>query len=126
MRDSGVGYITNRYPLVEMHLARGDCMAWLARHGYSAPPKSACYFCPYTNDERWRQMKRDEPRQWEAACAFDRRLRERRATKLAAGIKGEIFVHRSMQPLDQVDFRTWAERGQPDLFGNECEGMCGV
>jgi hypothetical protein len=25
-----------------------------------------------------------------------------------------------------VDFRTDAEIGQPDLFLNECEGMCGL
>jgi hypothetical protein len=31
-----------------------------------------------------------------------------------------------MKPLDEVDFRTSFEKGQDDLFGNECEGMCGV
>ena len=36
------------------------------------------------------------------------------------------FLHRSCQPLSQVDFRTDAEFGQGDLFGNECEGVCGV
>jgi hypothetical protein len=35
-------------------------------------------------------------------------------------------MHHSLQPLDQVDLSTWAERGQPDLFNMECEGMCGV
>jgi hypothetical protein len=28
--------------------------------------------------------------------------------------------------LDEVDLRTDSEAGQPDLFINECEGMCGV
>jgi hypothetical protein len=29
-------------------------------------------------------------------------------------------------PLPEVDLRTDDEAGQPDLFNNECEGMCGV
>ena len=33
-------------------------------------------------------------------------------------------MHRSMVPLDQVDFRQI--ENQADLFGDECEGVCGV
>jgi hypothetical protein len=29
-------------------------------------------------------------------------------------------------PLDQADLSTPADRGQLDLWGNECDGMCGV
>ena len=36
------------------------------------------------------------------------------------------FVHRSRKPLAEVDFRTAEEAGQINMFGNECEGMCGV
>ena len=47
-------------------------------------------------------------------------------------MRGVPFLHPSLVPLDQVDFRTDIERGQLSLwldeqsFGNECEGMCGV
>jgi len=36
------------------------------------------------------------------------------------------FLHRSLLPLDQVDFSTDEDHGQQVMFGNECEGMCGV
>lgn len=36
------------------------------------------------------------------------------------------FLHRSCKPLSEVDFSTEEERGQLDMFNNECEGMCGV
>ena len=42
------------------------------------------------------------------------------------GFRGEQYMHRSLKPLAEVDFRTHAEAGQSDLFINECEGMCGV
>jgi len=35
-------------------------------------------------------------------------------------------MHRSLVPLDQVDLSTAEDRGQLNLFLNECEGMCGV
>lgn len=45
---------------------------------------------------------------------------------LSNNFHSEIFLHRSCVPLDQVDFSTDGERGQGLLWGNECEGMCGV
>jgi hypothetical protein len=41
-------------------------------------------------------------------------------------IKGEQFMHRSLKPLEEVDFRNAEDFGQVNMFGNECEGMCGV
>lgn len=37
-----------------------------------------------------------------------------------------IYLHRSAVPLEVADLSTAADRGQLDLFGNECEGLCGV
>lgn len=68
-------------------------------------------------------MKRSEPAEWARAVAYDHDLRKVRATKLAAGIKGEIFMHRSMKPLVDADL---GDEQTIDMFGNECEGMCGV
>jgi len=35
-----------------------------------------------------------------------------------------LFLHSSMTPLADVDLDP--DRDQVDMFGNECEGMCGV
>lgn len=126
MKPSGVKYITNYYPLVEMNMSRDDCLQWMKAKGYPMPSKSACYFCPYTSDARFREMKMTDPDSWGKALAFDNAMRQTRVAKLAAGIKGEIFVHRSMTPLESVDLRNAEDAGQLSMFGNECEGMCGV
>jgi hypothetical protein len=34
------------------------------------------------------------------------------------------YLHRSLQPLGTVVFDPM--KNEPSLFGNECEGMCGV
>lgn len=124
MKPSGVKYIKNYYPLVDLRITRGDCLAWMKRHNYPSPPKSACYFCPYTSDGRWIEMKRSAPDEWQRAVEFDEALRKNRSKKInGAGIKGEIFVHRSMKPLSVAEF---GDDKTIDMFGNECEGMCGV
>lgn len=114
MKPNRVKYITNIWPLIDKRMTRWDCERWLTAHGYPIPPKSACVFCPYHSDVTWRQI-RNVPEDWTHAVAVDRELNKR----------GE-FVHKSLKPLDQVDFSTDEDHGQQVMFGNECEGMCGV
>jgi hypothetical protein len=125
MRTSDVAYIRNSYPLVDRRITRAGCLAWLKARGYPVPPKSACLGCPYHHNALWSEMKRERPEEWAETVAFDRVIR-----RGLPGVKGEAFVHRSMIPLDLVDLRTNAEKGQPTLPGlgweEECSGHCGV
>lgn len=106
-----------RWPLIELGMSRRDCEAWLRRHGYPIPPKSSCLGCPFHSDAMWRDLRDNSPDEWADTVAVDRAMR-------AGG--GAEFMHAQRVPLDQVDLSTHAERGQADLFGNECEGMCGL
>ncbi len=117
MRDSDVRYITNRYPLVELRMARIDCLLWLEAHGYPRPPKSACIGCPYRTNAQWRDLAADE---WSDAVAFDAAIRR------LPRVIGETFLHRSRIPLPMVDLSTERERGQMEMWGDECSGQCGV
>lgn len=110
-----------RFPLIERRMCRQDCMAWLRRHGYPIPPKSACIGCPFHDNARWRDMRDHDAEAWADAVEVDRALRSG-----LRGIRGDVFLHRSCVPLDLADLSTAADHGQLDLFGNECEGMCGV
>ncbi len=117
MRPSQVQYITNRHVLIEKQITRRDCLKWLADKGYPTPPKSSCIGCPYHDDLQWRNLT---PPEFADAVAVDRAIRQQ------PGFRGEQYMHRSLKPLDEVDLSTHAERGQIDMFNNECEGMCGV
>jgi hypothetical protein len=122
MKPSPDAWQRNRWPLIERGMSRQDCVRWMERAGWSAP-KSACTFCPYRSDESWIAMKREEPEAFAEAVAADHAIRR---GDHAQRLRAVPYIHRSMRPLDQVDFRTHAEIGQPDLFNNDCEGMCGV
>lgn len=126
MKDSRVKYITNVYPLIDLRMSRQHCLDWLRDHGYPIPEKSACVFCPYRSNANWREMKRQYPEEFVKAVTYDQSLRNGNRLRVAAGIKGELFVHRSMTPLDEAILGPHDTGFQMDLFGNECEGMCGV
>jgi len=114
MKDPFRKWTTNRYPLIEKNMRVGDCIRWMDRHGYPEPPRSACTFCPYHNDKEWRELPAAE---FSEAVEFEKALQ--------AVVPGE-YLHPSRVPLNQVDFSTDEDRGQLNMFNNECEGMCGV
>jgi len=121
MRDSAVGYIRNRYPLIVSRMTRANCVAWCERNGYPRPPRSACIGCPYHHDAEWRRMKREGNGEWQQAVEFDAAIRH------LPRIRGDVFLHRSCRPLSEVDLTTAEDHGQQSMaFGEECEGMCGV
>ena len=114
MKPSWVQYVVNRWPLLEQRMRRSDCLRWLERHGYGIPGKSSCIGCPYHSNDQWRALTAAE---FADAVEVDHAIRNGRHQQ---------FMHRSLKPLDQVDLSTPEERGQLNLFLNECEGMCGV
>jgi hypothetical protein len=121
MKDSGLPWLRNRWPLIERRMTRQDCVQWLERNGFSVPPKSACIGCPYTDRDRWRDRRARQPTEWADAVAFDEAIRHG-----LVGVTHEAYLHPSLRPLRELDFSTLEEHGQVNLFENECEGMCGV
>lgn len=114
-------YQKGRWPLLELNMTRQDCLRWLERHGYPRPPKSSCIGCPYHSNAMWREMRDQRPAEFGDAVALDRLIRD---GGTARGIRGQQFMHRQMVPLDEADLAD--PPAEPDLFGEECEGMCGV
>lgn len=124
IKPSYVEYIVRRDPLVERRMRRSDCAAWLTAHGFPIPAKSACTFCPYRSNARWRELKESDPEGFLRAVEIDEIIRP--------GMPGprrhkdeRWYVHHSREPLKDVDL----SRNPPvqlDMFNNECEGMCGV
>lgn len=125
MKDSGKVYIKHRWPLIERAWTRGHCLEWWEREFPGRkPPKSACEFCPYTDDDRWIDMRDNDPEAFSGAILVDRSVR-RPGARIARGLDAKLYAHRSLKPLDEVEF---VPGDGGSMFGmvNECEGMCGV
>ncbi len=118
MRPSREPWIEHRWPLVEARMTRVDCLLWMERHGYPRPPRSACVFCPYHSDAEWRTVRANAD-DWRMAVSVDELVRD--------GVRDtpeHLYLHRSLQPLADVDLRTEQEQGQLELWGSECDGLC--
>jgi len=128
MKPSRVKYAVSRWPLIELEMKRYHCENWLANRGLKAP-RSACVFCPYHSNAEWKRLKDQEPEDFERAVRFEKAYQAAKSTTLSTTLSTTHFMpylHSDRVPLDQVDFSTDYDRGQLNLFGNECEGMCGV
>ncbi len=73
MTQPDVSYYAHVFPLIERRMTRFDCARLLVENGLPVPPKSACWFCPYTRAERLDEITRLYP---DVARALDD-LRER-------------------------------------------------
>lgn len=124
MKPSRDKRIVHRWPLVDMGMKRKNCLQWMEAKGYPKPPRSACVYCPYHSDAEWRRLRDEEPEAFASAVQFDA---DYRRVKVETGnTRGLPYLHASLKPLDEVDLSTDVERGQGVLWGNECEGLCGV
>ena len=127
MKPARKKWIAHRFPLIDAAMTRSDCAELSARHG-AHPRKSSCVFCPYHSDAFWLDLQKNHAEEFAVACQADRNVRN----LTTAGVTRPAFLHRSLRPLDEVDFLRWRDTpGQAHLFnldgfGNECEGVCGV
>ena len=133
MKASRVPWIRNRYPLIEAGMSRRDCYNWFKdRYPDQLLVKSSCVGCPYHSRSQWVRIKQDTPEEFAEACVLDEGIRHHR--QWATEGKGEVrkpaflYLHSSFLPLAEAvardEFKTFLN--DPDGFGNECEGHCGV
>ena len=134
MKPAQVQYVKNIWPLIDAGMTRQNCLSWMKKNNYPMPGKSSCIVCPYHDDKTWREMKINEPEEFSQAVKYDVQYRneiegwaidKKDLRKKDEGF--QVFLHRSLKPLGEIDFRNLEDMGQQRLeFGEECEGMCGV
>jgi hypothetical protein len=119
MKPARDKYINNVHPLIDLKMSRKDCLKWMSENAFPLPEKSACICCPFHDDKYWYFMKHNRPEEFADAVEFDKKIRRGSRKQ-----DDELFTHRKCIPLDEVNFDIKTD--QPDMFNNECEGMCGV
>lgn len=62
-KESGCDSIKNFFPLIENKIDRQSCMdiVMLADFNFPAPKRSGCYFCPFNNISRWKEIYQNHP-----------------------------------------------------------------
>jgi hypothetical protein len=66
------------YPLIDLRMSRQDALNVIQAAGLPEPPRSACWFCPFTSRGRWIEMKTYEPELFQQAIDLEQMLNEKR------------------------------------------------
>lgn len=114
-----------KFPLIDMGMNRGDCVEYLKTRCPHPVPKSSCVFCPYRTNQSWAALKRNDPSGFARAVEIDYAIRDK-TSKAAQGLNGEQYIHRSLIPLDLIDFDKLAPNTLDPMTVGECQGMCGL
>lgn len=108
-------WVTVRYPLIEAGMSRNDCGAWLKAHGWEIPVKSSCLGCPFKPNREWADMKYNRAEEWADVIQIDRAVRGG-----VNNVTSKTFLHQSLRPLEEIEFR---DPGREDKY-DECGGYC--
>jgi hypothetical protein len=116
MKPSQSKWIKNEWPLIELRMTRGHCFEWMQKNGFPVPPKSSCTICPYHSDKQWIDLKNSN--EWGDIIYLDSVIR------VQPKFNNKQYLHKTLKPINEVNFIH--DDATVDMFGNECEGMCGV
>lgn len=89
---------TNRWPLIDLGMKRDDTIRWFPDHGHPEPPRSACWFCPNSGNDRWRYLKAEHPDLWDRAVILDETNRNGGGFNARGNVPfaGKMFWHKSL------------------------------
>jgi len=124
MKPNEKSWIKTRWPLIEKGMDREDCFEWMRARDFPTPPRSACTFCPFRDDDSWLALSASEMTD---AIKKEKALQE--AYARSSEMRGMPFLHDSRRPLGTVKFvpsPPGRKARQLRLFTNECAGMCGT
>lgn len=101
----------DKYPLIDLRMTRGDCIALVERMGWPEPPRSSCWKCPNKRAHEWQWMKENSPVDFQKAVDFQYEIQKK---------DPYVWLTEHAKPLEEIDF------SQPeDLFSGSCDsGLC--
>jgi hypothetical protein len=123
-RFEGVKHTVPVYPLIDLGWSRRECIEYLRGKLPYEVPKSSCVFCPYRTNQSWLALKQTDPEGWGRAVEVDTALRAD-GSIVTRGFRQKLYLHRSCEPLVQIDFGSLAPNTLDPMAVGECLGLCG-
>lgn len=102
------------HQLIDLRISRHKCVDIIVNAGLPVPPKSSCFFCPFTRRAEWIEMKRNAPALFEEAVRIENAINAKRGLSP----KDRVYLHADVVPLVQ------AVGNQPRLFTDEIMDTC--
>jgi len=108
------------HPLIDLKINRNTCHRIISKAGLPTPPKSSCYFCPFTKRNEWLRMRAYNPALFRRAVLVEQYIN----LKLADLKRGQVYIHPDLKPLKQAVGLQY-HLPFPDWGQGECDsGAC--
>ena len=99
---------------------QSSTLAMMVAKGVLQRTRSACRYCPFRSNNEWLDLIESEPAEFTKAVRFERAIQA--LQDVDKRLNGQIFLHSSCVPLDQIDF---SKCKNESMFPSDCTGMCG-
>jgi len=115
MKSSGLKWYRHVYPLIELApMNRQGCVNVIQSHGWPVPDKSRCWMCPNQSPQAWKDLKRNQPDDFDKAVKLEDEIRTK---------DEHMYFHSLAVPLkNAVD----QSEMQSDMFDGCDSGYCFV
>ncbi len=114
-----VDWVKREWPLIDRRLTRADCEKIILSKGWPVPPKSGCFFCPFSRIGEWRKLWRDHPDLFQEAVRIDKNGSKYPEFTL---VKGTL---EALGRRFEREAKAAREQNSLDQYGEEeCEGFC--
>lgn len=70
-------WTSRRYPLLDLHMSRDDCIHYCKEELGFVVRKSGCFLCPYQHSSQWNKLKLENPELFDLALEMERRAKSR-------------------------------------------------
>lgn len=91
-KQTGLKWIENRYPLIDLGLSRTDCVNLIKDAGWEMPLRTSCVMCPLRTKYEWLKLRVDCPEDFDRACVIEKRIQDE---------DPRIFLNPSCVPLSE-------------------------
>lgn len=92
-KSSGVKWIKNEYPLLDLGMSRKDCVELIKSAGWEMPARTSCIMCPQRTMFEWLRLKVECPEDFERACEIEESIRK---------IDPDLFLNPKCIPLREI------------------------
>jgi hypothetical protein len=106
-----------RFPLIDLMLTKEDNRNIVRASGWGDPTTSACWMCANLSNEEWRDIRENDPADFESACVLDEEIRENDIFNGGTG----VWLHHSRVPLREADLDAEDRKGPARQCGL---GLC--
>jgi len=83
MKPAKPDYVSNLYPLVDHKIGREECVKIIKKAHLPIPVKSGCFFCPFNNMQRWKEVYDKHPDLFKYAMKIEENGKHMPKQKLA-------------------------------------------